>query len=343
MKKLALALALIALTSPVRAQDEDDDAPKAAPKKPAVEGRNDALKKAFKGLATKDATFVVKVGGKAFGVILDGKLIVTTSAAVKDQTSVQVRGPAGQGEARVLGVDERDGVALLQCPFDAKGIETASEPRIGAFVITVGVDDVLAAGVVSAKNRKVEPRDLSQANVLMGLLSDGIDGPKRAYPKVLQHDAPMTDETLGTPLVDSTGKLVGINVGTGYRGSSYAIAAADLAAAVEGIRSGKAPAPAEEKTTEKPVEKHTGKPWFGSSVAEAGDGSLVVRELAQGGPAQKAGIKVDDRIYAIDGTKVLTLDDLGDKISVKKPGDKIVISLMREGEKQKITVTLGEK
>lgn len=341
MKKLAIALALIALTAPVRAQDEDDDAPKAA-KKPAVEGRNDALKKAFKGLVAKDATFVVKVGGKAYGVILDGKLIVTTSAAVKDQARVQVRGPAGQGEARVLGVDDRDGVALLECPFDAKGIETVSEPRIGSFVIAVGVDDVLAAGVVSARNRKVEPKDLSQANLLMGLLSDGIDGPKRSYPKVLQHDAPMTEETLGTPLVDSNGKLVGMNVGTGYRGSSYAIAAADLATAVEAIRSGKTPAPTEEKTAEKP-QSHSGKPWFGSSVAEAGDGSLVVRDLAPGGPALKAGIKVEDRIYAIDGTKVLTLDDLGERISAKKPGDKIVISLMREGEKQKITVTLGEK
>ena len=348
MKKLAItticgALALFALTAPVRAQDEDDDAPKAA-KKPAVEGRNDALKKAFKGLVAKDATFVVKVGAKAYGVILDGKLIVTTSSAVKDQTRVQVRGPAGQGEARVLGVDDRDGVALLECPFDAKGIETVSEPRIGSFVIAVGVDDVLAAGVVSARNRKVEPRDLSQANLLMGLLSDGIDGPKRAYPKVLQHDAPMTEEILGTPLVNSTGKLVGLNVGTGYRGSSYAIAAADLATAVEAIRSGKQPAP--ERTEEKPAEKpqaHSGKPWFGASVAEAGDGSLVVRDLAPGGPALKAGIKVEDRIYAIDGTKVLTLDDLGERISAKNPGDKIVISLMREGEKQKITVTLGEK
>lgn len=341
MTSLSLALTLSALVAaPVFAQD--------AKAKAKLPSRNDALKKAFKELAEKESAFVVKVGSGAYGVILDGKLIVTTSAAVKGGRA-SVKGVKGSGDARVIGVDEKSGVALLECPFDAKGIDLAStaDLKVGQYVITLGTEDeVLCAGVLSAKNRKVEPRDLSQANLLMGLLSDGIDGPKRAFPKVLQHDAPMSEETLGTALVDSSGKLVGMNVGTGYRGSSYAIAAADLMACVEGIKSGKAPAT---RTDERPADKGDkpgiaiGKPWLGASVKEQDDGTLVVQEIAEGGPAEKAGIKIGDRIYQVDGQKVTTLDEISEKITAKKPGDSIVLSLLRDGEKQKVTVKLGEK
>ncbi|MEZ0229532.1 MAG: S1C family serine protease [Planctomycetota bacterium] len=343
MKTISLALTLTVLAfAPAYAQDTKAKTDK-------LPGRNDVLKKTFHELASKGSAHVVKVGPGAFGVILDGKLIATTSAAAKGGR-IAVKGPKGSGEARVIGVDEKSGVALLECPFDAKGIDLANtaDLRIGQYVITVGTEDeVVCAGVLSAKNRKVEPRDLSQANILMGLLSDGIDGPKRAYPKVLQHDAPMSDEILGTALVDSSGKLVGMNVGTGYRGSSYAIAAADLMACIEGIKSGKPPA---EKADEKPAPAKgdkpsikIGKPWLGASVKEQEDGTLVVNDVAAQGPADQAGIQVGDRIYAVDGAKVTTLDEISEKISAKKPGDSVVISLLRDGEKQKVTVKLGEK
>jgi S1-C subfamily serine protease len=346
MKKLALGFLLLfsLLAPPLRAQDNDDDR---KPAKPKVEGRNETLKKAFKDVAAKDAAFVVKVGSSAYGVILDGKVIVTTLAAAKNGT-VSVSGPSGSGDAKVLGRDEANAIALLECPFDAKGIAVADELTVGQYVITVGSDkEPLAAGVVSARDRKVEPRDLSGAMGFMGLLSDGIDGPKRAYPKVLQHDAPMTDEILGSALVDSSGKLVGMNVGTGYRGSSYAIASKDLAACVDGIKSGKT---ATLKTEEKKIEKvekvepkEPKKPWLGASVAEEEDGALVVKELAPDGPAARAKLQVGDRIYNVDGDNVLTLQALADKIGTKKPGDEMVVSFMRGGEKKKIKIALGEK
>src|SRR5579872_3925485 len=200
LRAAVLLLGLVLVAPPLRAQDEDTDK---KPSLPKVEGRNDTLKKAFKDVAAKDSSYVVKVGQSSFGVILDGKVIVTTAAAAKGET-VTVSGSAGKGEAKVLGRDETNAIALLECPFEASGISLADDPTVGQYVVCVGNDkDPVAAGVLSAKNRKVEPRDLSGAMGFMGLLSDGIDGPKRSYPKVLQHDAPMTDEVLGTALVDS--------------------------------------------------------------------------------------------------------------------------------------------
>jgi putative serine protease PepD len=343
VKKLALAVLAVAFLglcpAPLRAQDQDD-APKPAPKK--IESRNDILKRTFKELASKDSGFVVKVGASAYGVIVGKGVIVTTADAAKAGGRVAVRGAAGSGDARVLGVDERNAVALLECPFEARGIEVATgDPKIGQYVLSIGTDDeVVAAGVLSAKDRKVEPRDLSEGNMLMGLMSDGIDGPKRAFPRVLQHDAPLTEEILGSALVDSSGNLVGMNVGTGYRGSSYAIGWRELSACIESLKSGKAPAPSTEE--ERPA-KTPGKPWLGASVKEAEDGALVVTDMASGGPAEKAGIQKGDRIFQVDGVKVMTLDDLADRISGKKPGDEIAISLMRAGDKQTIKVRLGEK
>jgi S1-C subfamily serine protease len=347
IRSLGVLLALVLFAPPLRAQDEDTDK---KPPAPQVEGRNDTLKKAFKDVAAKTSAFVVKVGSGAYGVILDGKVIVTTAAAAKGET-VTVSGPAGKGEAKVLGRDEANAIALLECPFEASGISLADDLAVGQYVVCVGTDNApVAAGVLSAMNRKVEPRDLSGAMGFMGLLSDGIDGPKRSYPKVLQHDAPMSDEILGTALVDSSGKLVGVNVGTGYRGSSYALAAKDLKACIEAIKSGKK---AELKGDSKTVEKVPGgggepphaapKPWFGASVAEEEDGSLVVKELAEDGPAAKAKLVVGDRIFKVDGDNVSTLSDLAAKIGAKKPGDEITVSLMRDGDKKKIKVTLGEK
>lgn len=354
IRKLVFPSLLVGATlvaAPVRAQDEDAPKPRKArmadEKPPEIVGRNDSIREAFKDVAGTPSAWVVKIGASGYGILVDGGFVVTTSAAVKDVRTVSIQGQAGSGEARVVAVDERSAIALLKAPFEGKGgfsLEGAAATSIGQFVLTIGIatDKPLAAGVLSARNRKVEPRDLSQANLLMGLLSDGIDGPKRAYPKVLQHDSPMTDETLGTPLVDSQGRLVGLNVGTGYRGSSYAIATADLAACVAALRSGK-PAPAPEAAKPEAAKPEAAKPWLGASVKERTDGELVVEEVAADGPAAKAGLKAGDRITGCDGAKVETLDDLGARIGIRKAGDTVVLSIVRDGKKSKLPVPLGSR
>ncbi|MBI3723638.1 PDZ domain-containing protein [bacterium] len=351
-----LALALVASVSPALAQDEDEAPakPEKREKAPEVTGRNDALKAAFKEVAARTSPFVVKVGNDAYGVVLEGNLIVTTSAAAREHREVAVRGGGLKGNARVIGVDEGNAIALLEAPSAVKGIELANGEalRVGQFVVTVGSGtEALSVGVLSAKCRKVEPRDLSQSAGLMGLMSDGIDGPKRAYPKVLQHDAPMTDDTLGTALVDSAGKLIGVNVGTGYRGSSYAICSDDLMECVKALKAGKTSTPLAEgkkKEPEKPAEKKPeepakGKPYLGMNVAEHKDGSLEVEEIVPGGPADKAGLKVGDRISSADGTKLEGLDQLADYIASKKPGETIVLATRRGRDARDVSVKLGSK
>jgi putative serine protease PepD len=345
---LALSLAVLAFwASPLRAQGDDDDDRPARPQataEPQVEGRNEALCKAFTDVAGKASNAVVSVGS-AYGVVLDGGIIVTTADAVKGARSVAVKGAGISGDARVLGIDDANGIAVLEAPASSSNPKRAasfaleSHPAlgIGQFVISVGNKaEPLAVGVLSAKDRKVEPKDISQANVFMELMSDGLDGPKRAFPKVLQHDGPMNEETLGSALVDSSGRLVGVNVGTGFRGSSYALAVDDIAAAVNAIKSGKTPEPPRTET------KKTGRAYLGASVHEV-DGALVVKELAPDGPAETAGLKPGDRIASLDSKKVATLDELASRLGKKQPGDKVSLEIVRGTERTTLEVVLGEK
>lgn len=355
--------------APLRAQDEDDDRPAPRAKGPTIPGRNEVLCKAFEDVAKKASASVVSVGGAAYGVVLEGGVIVTTADAAKGPARIRVKGAGVTGEARVLGVDEERGIGVLEAPDGASplALADAGSLSIGQFVISVGTEPrPLAAGVLSARDRRVEPKDISQGNILMGLMSDDLTGPKRSFAKVLQHDSPMSEETLGSPLVDSSGKLVGLNVGTGYRGSSYALASEDLLAAVKAIKEGKT-LPSERPTTrkkERPIEapkdepsespepkkerrtseaKPGARPYLGCSIARDADGKLVVQDLVDGGPAHQAGLRPQDRILSFDGQKLASLDDLASALKERRAGDDVVVSVLRDGEKMKLKVKLGEK
>ncbi len=98
-----------------------------------------------------------------------------------------------------------------------------------------------------------------------------------------------------------------------------------------------------------------------SSVYELDKGLLVAR-LAPDGPAERAGLRgpkevivrrfgvpyrtLDrakaDLIVAVDGKPVTTLDELLTHVEAHKPGEKVVLSIIREGEKMDVAVELGE-
>src|SRR5207302_410049 len=129
--------------------------------------------------------------------------------------------------ATVLGRNEAYDVALLKVAsgpaLPALPIASSRKLAIGQFVVTVGTDAArpLAVGVVSALDRRVEPRAEAKAVDLFGLFAENA-GPKRAYARVIQHDSPIDGDKHGAPLVDADGRLVGVNVANVYRGSAYA-------------------------------------------------------------------------------------------------------------------------
>lgn len=110
-------------------------------------------------------------------------------------------------------------------------------------------------------------------------------------------------------------------------------------------------APAKPKDDEKPETKPEKKPgksktaFLGVAVDEP-DGQnpgLHVNVVAEGSPAEKAGIKKDDFVLEIGGAKITDIESFMTAVKSRKPGDVVKVRLAREGWEKTVTVTLGER
>jgi predicted metalloprotease with PDZ domain len=79
--------------------------------------------------------------------------------------------------------------------------------------------------------------------------------------------------------------------------------------------------------------------FFGATLAETND-RVMVRNVREGTPAYDQGIIFDDQIIALDGNRV-TLETFDARMSEKRPGDKVAITVFRRDELKTIEVTLG--
>jgi putative serine protease PepD len=84
--------------------------------------------------------------------------------------------------------------------------------------------------------------------------------------------------------------------------------------------------------------------YLGITIATpSSGGGAQVSAVKAASPALTAGLKAGDVITAIDGTAVTTADDLTAKISAHQPGDKVTLSVTRNGSTLKLDVTLGTR
>lgn len=85
------------------------------------------------------------------------------------------------------------------------------------------------------------------------------------------------------------------------------------------------------------------KPFLGVYMATAGNGGVRITNTVRGKAAEEAGIQADDIIVDFDGESVANYNDLVYKLNNYKPGDKIRIGLLRDGDPRTVRLTLGEK
>lgn len=83
---------------------------------------------------------------------------------------------------------------------------------------------------------------------------------------------------------------------------------------------------------------------FGEDVQQdANTTGSVVRHVAPGSPAEKAGLKAGDIVLAIGDKPVATFIDLANDVRSRKPGDKVEVTISRDGKEQKLEITIGER
>ena len=270
--------------------------------------------------------------GSGSGVIIrpDG-YIVTNNHVVSGATKIQVTlNNNQQYDATVVGTDPVTDVAIIK--VDATDLPTiplgdSDALRLGEWVLAIGsplgaqLRSTITAGIVSAKGRSMP--DYSNEFKIESFI---------------QTDAAVNPGNSGGALVNKKGELVGINTAivsqTGsYTGYSFAVpvnivkrVAEDLMdfgsvkRAVLGISMGS-------------VNKKFADEMKLSSVS-----GVYINEVLKGSAADKAGLKKNDVIIAIDGQKITDASSVQAKVGSYHPGDKATVTYIRDGKQQEVVV-----
>jgi putative serine protease PepD len=258
--------------------------------------------------------------GSGFVIDSDGH-IVTNQHVVDGAQAVKVRFADGNSvDATIVGTDPSTDIAVLKVNPSSQltPLSFASDGslEVGNAVMAIGspfgLEGTLTTGVISALGREIEsPNGFTIENAV-------------------QTDAALNHGNSGGPVLDMQGRVVGVAAqirsdSGGSDGIGYAVPG-DTAQRVaqELIRSGKV--------------EHA---YLGVSLAD--DGAATVREVQNNTPASRAGLKAGDQVVGVDGKSISTGDELREVIDSHKPGDKLTLSIKRNGQERTVQVTLGQR
>ncbi len=234
-------------------------------------------------------------------------------------------------EAEIIGTDWRTDLAVLK--INAKGLLAAQigdsdNLRVGELAVAIGNPGGLeymgsvTVGVISGLNRKIQSENGKEF-------------------KLIQTDAAINPGNSGGALVNSEGKVIGINsikiVAQGFEGLGFAIPINDAMGIAESLI---------EFTYVK------GRPLFGVRVDDSFNeemakyykvpAGILVQEVMPFTGAYKSGVKVNDIITEIDGVRVKVLDEMNEVKNKKAPGDTVTVKIYRDGEYITLDVELVE-
>lgn len=269
------------------------------------------------------------------GVILseDG-YIVTNNHVINNAAKIEVvLDDKRTLEATVIGTDPTTDLALIK--IDGKGLPfvkfgDSDKLRIGEWVLAVGnpfdLTSTVTAGIVSAKARNIDILR-SEANQL-------------AIESFIQTDAAVNPGNSGGALVDLKGELIGINTAIatrngGYQGYSFAVPISLAKKVVDDLL----------KYGE------VQRALLGIQIQDV-DGKLAdakglkvtrgiyVARVNEDGAAESAGIKEGDVIVKLGEKNVSTTSELQELVARNRPGDKIDVTVNRDGKEKTLTATL---
>jgi S1-C subfamily serine protease len=278
-------------------------------------------------------TSIVQANGEGSGVVWDEDGVVVTNNHVVEGVArvIVVYADGKRADGQVIATDPLSDLAIVRTDrTDAPPARFATEiPPVGSLVIAIGnplgFENSATAGIISGSQRAI-PGAASQAPALVDLI---------------QTDAAISPGNSGGALVDADMQVVGINVAyippsAGSVSIGFAIPAPTVTDVVtqlledgtaEHAYLGVLPA----ALTPEIVQQ------FDIPVSE---GALIV-EVPADGPAADAGIQPGDVITAVGDTPVATVEDLLGALRRHKPGDKVSVTIVRDGEESTVDVTLG--
>ncbi len=265
------------------------------------------------------------------GVILrpDG-YILTNNHVVEGAKSIKVTLSSGREySAKALGGDPRVDLAVLK--VSATNLPTATlgdsdALQVGQMAIAIGnpygFERTVTVGVVSALNRS-------------------IPGGGSALMNLIQTDAEINPGNSGGPLLDSGGRVIGLNTalvgGGGGQGVGFAVPINTAQTVISDVL----------------AYGRVIVPWIGISYGDVTPGvarvfklsaarGVIVADVVRSGPAEQAGIRKGDIIVKANGTSIEDGGDLQKQLRDKHVGDSMEVSLIRDGKRVSATVMLKE-
>ena len=273
------------------------------------------------------------------GFIVDPKgYIITNNHVVDKADKIFVKlasDPDGSDghPATVVGVDKATDIAVIKITTDQTlptvKMGNSEAAQVGDSVIAIGsplgLSKTVTSGIVSAKNRTIEPGQSGQ------------------FQHFIQTDAAINPGNSGGPLLNMAGEVIGVNTAiftqsNGNQGIGFAMPSNTVINTYNDLIG------PDHKVTRGSIGI-----LFQPSVSSAVErvygakNGIIIRSVTPGQPADKAGLKSGDVITSINGRQLKDGDDLVNDISARKPGTSVTIGYLREGKQMTATVSIGDR
>jgi len=273
------------------------------------------------------------------GFIVDPKgYIITNNHVIEKADKIYVKlstDPDNQDEGRpahVIGVDKATDLAVIKIdassPLPTVKLGNSDTTQVGDWVEAIGspfaLSQTVTAGIISAKNRTIEP------------------GASGQFQHFIQTDAAINPGNSGGPLLNMNGEVIGVNTAiytqsAGYQGIGFAMPSNTVVAIYNDLIS------ASHKVTRGSIGIRFNQGLSGAVNRVYGfKNGVLVQQIQPGGPAERAGLKVGDIITTVDGRSIKDGDDLVNEITSRRPGSSIRIGYLRDGKQGDTTVTIGD-
>lgn len=271
------------------------------------------------------------------GYILTNNHVVSSSSSesnsyyqISEATKISVTlfDDETEYEATIVGQDKQTDLAVIK--IDKTGLTKAEfadsdSVKVGEFAMAVGnpinMTSTVTTGIVSAVNRDITD-------------SDG-----QTY-KCIQTDAAINSGNSGGALVNSEGKVIGINTlklsGTGIEGIGFAI-----------------PINSTTDITSQLIQySKVKRPYIGISGIDLDEETakrynlvvgIYIKSVEDFSSAEKSGLKAGDVIIEAEGSPITSMDKLNEIKNAHQIGDELKIKINRDGKEKDITITLGEQ
>ncbi len=270
--------------------------------------------------------------GAGSGVIVRSNgYIVTNNHVVQGATTIKVTLADGKElTGKIVGTDPFADLAVIKVespvPLPAAALGTSGALQVGQLAIAIGnpfgLGSTVTTGVVSALNRNIQLPTVIVENLI-------------------QTSAAINPGNSGGALVDSSGRVIGINTAIipNAQGIGFAIPSDVARAEMEQLI----------------AHGRVVRPWVGviyggevdAQVSHAynlgTDHGVVVRDVEPSSPAAKAGLQAGDIITAVNGTRIENWNDFVREIVTKKIGDTITLTIVRDHATRQMSVALTER